>query len=304
MADLVADVVNQALDAIGADMEIGDIEEGTKAARVALRSYHECLKQLLRAAQWNFATARAPLDLVADATGRSPSNIPTVVPEPWMFEYDYPEDCVKIRMIPGNRLPSVPAPTGNIAIPLTPLMTGLTARPPGMGVIPSRYAIATDSNYPPPTPPGFATGPNRKVILCNVPNADIIYIRRMDRPSEWDPLFRSAFVSYLAQDIVMGVLPDKKLARQMRAEQIGITRQKVIEARVADGNEVPMSSDIPVDWMRARSSGSRRWGGGGSMSGADSGYNHDLWSGEIEGNMGGPFGPAISSLPFADGSSV
>ena len=125
----------------------------------------------------------------------------------------------------------------------------------------------------------------------------------MDRPSEWDPLFRAAFVSYLAQEIAMGVLPDKKMARQMRMDQISITRQKIIEARVADGNEVPMSSDISVDWMRVRNSGSRR-GYAGSASGSESGYNQGLWAGEIESSMGGPFGPAIDPLPFSDGSSV
>ena len=41
----------------------------------------------------------------------------------------------------------------------------------------------------------------------------------------------------------------------LRAAQLVITRNKIMEARIADGNEVPTSNDIAVDWMQTRRSG-------------------------------------------------
>jgi hypothetical protein len=187
MSNTPADVANQALDAAGFDFTIGDLQEGTKPAQVLLRAYSQCLRQLLRSVHWNFARKRAPMTLLADASGNTP-NVPTNVISPWMYEYAYPTDCMKARFVPwsrsgvyspppyGNILPRVlspqapttPSPSGQLTnfnsdfgppplpatqqpftTPLTgPIMGGLGAPNAGAFDRPSRFLEAMDPNYP------------------------------------------------------------------------------------------------------------------------------------------------------------
>ena len=107
---LAEDVVNRALDAVNAsEQAIGDINQGTTAARVALRHYMPCLEQLFRAAYWNFARAQAPMELLGAVPGYGPS-VPTgqtppygcIVIPPWTYEYAWPIDCVAARFVPWN----------------------------------------------------------------------------------------------------------------------------------------------------------------------------------------------------------
>ena len=72
------DIMNQALDAMGWETTIGDAEEGSREARVLLRAYRECLRQMLRGAHWDWARKTAPLTLLADATGQT-QNVGTIV---------------------------------------------------------------------------------------------------------------------------------------------------------------------------------------------------------------------------------
>ena len=66
-----ATIVNQALDLLGVTGTIGDIEEGSEPARVALRWYEQTLHGLLRSAHWNFARKLSPLLLLNDASGQT-----------------------------------------------------------------------------------------------------------------------------------------------------------------------------------------------------------------------------------------
>jgi hypothetical protein len=89
--DTPASIANQALDAIGrgGDIVIGDLTEGTREAKVILRAYSQCLRQLLRSANWDFARKQAPLVLLADQTGQTP-NVGTIVSATnWLYEYAY-----------------------------------------------------------------------------------------------------------------------------------------------------------------------------------------------------------------------
>lgn len=285
-----SDIAQQALDAIGSEYTLGDIEDGTREAQVILRAYRQCLMQMLRAANWDFARRTQPLTLIADATGQT-ANVGTVVPTPWTYEYAYPIDCMKARFIPWNIGTLAPAaPAGNIAAPTTPLMTGLTGAPAVPVIRRARFVIATDSNYP--TQAGQITWETQgqspegnTVILTNVQNATLIYTALMRYPSVWDPLFRAAFVAYLASEIALPLTKDKKLGIVLRDKQIAITKQKVLEARVVDGNEGTYSSDIRVDWLSARGRGGYGAGGWG-----------DAWQGD-----GG--GCGWDSLQLGDGSA-
>ncbi len=271
--NLPQDIANQALDAAGIEFTIGDLEEGTRPAQVLLRAYGQCLRQLLRGANWDFARKSAPMTLLGDATGQTP-NVGNKVVVPWLYEYSYPTDCMKVRFVPWNGpglLPPVP-PT-NIQIPQTPLYTGENPSPQtGQRLRPARFLVATDYNYPPP--PGQITWEvqgvspeGRTVVLTNVKEALCVYTALVLYPSVWDVMFRAAFVSYLASEIALPLHKDKKMGLALREPLIQTVKQKLTEARRVDGNEGSYSSDIPVDWMAGRRSGgfgSYGYGGSGA----------------------------------------
>jgi hypothetical protein len=277
MSNTPADIANQALDAIGYPTAIGDLQEGTRPAQVILRAYGQCLRQLIRAAHWDFCRKTAPLTLLADATRQTP-NVGTIVPVPWIYEYAYATDCAKARFIPWNQGANNPgAPTGNIvpANYTAPIVASLGQQPlTGQRITPARFTIATDPNYPPQ--PGQITWEvqglspqGRTVVLTNVANAQMVYSAIMLYPSLWDALFRGAFVAYLASEVALPLSKDKKFGLQLRSEQIKIAQMKIQQARVTDGNEGWFSSSLSVDWMRFRNAGGGygAWGEGGSTGG-------------------------------------
>jgi|SRR5579864_2090467 len=287
---LPTDIANLALDAIGAETVLGDIEDGVREAQVCLRSYRECLVQLLRGAHWQFARKQAPLTLLGDATGQTP-NVGTAVTRPWLYVYAYPTDCAAVRYIPHHEIP-VSQIANSIALPTTPLMTGLAA-PAGrfQKLRPARFLVALNTDYPPET--GQITWEvqgvspqGRTVILTNVPQAEAVYTSVVLYPSVWDPLFRAAMVAYLASAIALPLAKDKKMGMALRRDQIAIVKAKVEQARISDGNETWSSSDIQVDWMQFRNYGSANMR---SLMGGDQ-WGDGFWGG-------------WQSVQFADGSA-
>lgn len=299
MSDMaVSDVANQALDAIGWPEVLGDIEDGSRHGQILLRAYRQCLQQMLRAVNWNFARRSAPMVLLADASGNTP-NVGTRVPVPgFIYEYAYPTDCAKAHFVPWNlENQADTTPPNNIAIPQTPLLTGQGQQPLNGGRIrPARFVVSSDFNYPPPA--GQITWDvqgvspqSRTVILTNVRHAHLVYTAIVLYPSVWDPLFRAALVAYLASEVALPIwsTKDRKFGLEIRTQQIAIVRQKIIEARIVDGIEATASSDIAVDWMRIRHTG-----GPGSIRG---------WGDNFGGGFGGEgsYG-GYDSLTLADGS--
>lgn len=271
--NLPQDIGNQVLDAIGVDTELGDLQDGSREAKVLLRAYSQTLRQLHRAVNWSFARMSTSLTLLADASGNTANVGAIVCDSRFIYEYAYPTDCMKVRFIPfkGTGANS-PSPTGNIAIPATPLYTGQANMPAGQRIMPAKFQICTDPNYP--VPPGSSydvqgiSPTNRTVICTSVPNAQCVYTALQSYPSLWDPLFRQAFVAALASVVALPLSSDKKLGLAVRGQQIGILKQTLIEARMADGNESTSSSDISVDWMRTRFTGGG-WGSNGGFGGGD-----------------------------------
>ena len=141
MATSPADISNMALDSFGHPVRqrIGDLQEGTDEAAVCLRHYGPALRQISRAAHWNFARRRQALRMLNDATGQTTqfqqqNNLPptvgpgTVGMRPWLYEYAWPIDCCKARFVPVSYEPVGPgAPAGNI----TPPERSADVRPPG-----------------------------------------------------------------------------------------------------------------------------------------------------------------------------
>ena len=264
-------IANQAMDAAALDFTLGDIEEGTRPAQVALRAYGECLRQLLRGAHWDFARREVPLTLLADATGQTP-NVGSIVPGgQFIYEYALPQNCALVRYIPWQPFltPGAPAVNFTPSDGSAPLMTGIGTNP-GVGrrVVPARFMLSNDVNYVPADPGVDQQGispSGRVVILTNVPQASAVYTYEALYPSVWDHQFRAAMVAYLASEIALPLARDKKFGVQMRDRNIAVAQAKIAEARRTDGNEGWSSSDIAVDWMRVRQSGGTYgpWGGYG-----------------------------------------
>ena len=290
------DIANRALDAAGIDFVLGDISDGSREGQVCLRSYGECVRQLLRSAHWDFARQCSPLTLLADASGQTP-NVGSKVIIPFLYEYAYPPQCMKLRFIPVNPFAnqSSPVPPGNIQPPnpSSPVVAGLGQSPyPGTRLRPARFLIATDPNYA--ATQGQMSwetqgaSPQSQTVICtNVQNAQAVFTALMFYPSNWDSLFRAAMVAYLASEISLPLSKDKKFGLELRAQNIGIVKAKLDQARISDGNEMTASSDIRVDWMSARYTGGRAWFGGDGNDGSGPGITWSGWD----------------SCGFCDGSS-
>ena len=269
--NLPTDLANLALDAIGSEITISDLEDGTREAQVILRSYRECLAQLLRGAHWQFARKQSPLLLLADATGQD-TTVGNIVPTPWVYEYAYPNDCCRAIYVPY--MPSsTPIPGGNYSIPSTPLTTGtLNMANVGQQMKPARFLVMRDTNYPPVIGQQWwevqGVSPSGRTVICtNVPNAQLVYTSMVDYPSEFDHLFRAAFISYLAQAIALPISKDKKYGMMIRRDLIATVKAAIEHARLADGNETWSTTDHYPDWLRARNSGNGRMGGWGGDQG-------------------------------------
>lgn len=269
--NLPQDIANQALDAIFWTNSIGDMEDGTFEARILLRAYSQCLRQLLRSAHWNFARKSAPLVLLADASGQT-QFVGSKVDGPFQYSYAYPNDCMKMRFIPGNRRNSGSGPpTGNI-VPqnsTASTMTGFDTGPQQSGrERPARWLEGVDHNNLPTgvadwSQPGVSPQ-GRTAVFTNVKDAHGVYTALMNYPTNWDPLFRGAFVAYLGAEVAPGIWAnkDRKFGMQLRMQQMAIAKDKIISARATDGNEGWPNSDLSVDWMDFRRAGNGGFGRG------------------------------------------
>lgn len=297
---LPADIANRALDAAGAETIVGDLEQGTREAQVVLRHYGPVLRQLLRAAHWDMARKQAPLLMLGDATGSTP-NVGTTVQAPWTYVYAYPTDCVRVRFVPMNYGNPTSSQAGQISLPSTPLMTGIGAQPPSnqMRLVPSRFLVGTDFNYPPQVQGGPGgtewwnqqgiSPSNRTVIMSNVCQAQCVYTCLQVYPSLWDPLFEAAFVASLAERIALPLAKNKKEGALFRDRNIAIAKDAIREARASDGDEGWTTTDHVPDFIRIRSAGAGRG------------------SSQLGGSWGGPgpgcFGYGWSGYSFSNGSA-
>lgn len=262
------DICNEALDAVGSKITIGDIEEGSFEARILIRHYWTCLRQMLRGAHWDMARKIAPLTMLADATGNT-ANVGVAVVKPWLYEYALPTDCAKARFVPHNGLSpnliagnyAAPSIWGNGLVELPPAAATTNANPVGLPqtrrLRPAKFILSSDVNYPPAAGQELWAIPGvgnmgRTVILTDIYQAELCYTEIVLEPQRWDDLFRAAMVAYLASCVALKLAPDVKTGMALRREQIAIAKAKLDIARVANGNEGWQSNDISVDWITTR----------------------------------------------------
>lgn len=190
-----ADLVNLALARIGYKKRVGDLYEGSEAARLALTVYAQTRDELLRQFGWGFAERVTTATLLKSAPpgGYFPPTVwSTQYPAvPWQFEYAYPSDCLQVRSMRS-----------------TPLFL--------YNPDPQAQLFSVDNDY--------ALNPPAKVILCNVPNALIVYTGQITDPTTWEADFVEAFAAALGRRMapaLVGLDPTKmEAADESAAKQI------------------------------------------------------------------------------------
>ncbi|HEV2674157.1 MAG TPA: hypothetical protein VGV37_06405 [Aliidongia sp.] len=103
-----SDIINNALVKIGHQQQLGSLWDGSDEAQKALAIYGQTRDQLLRTGDWDFArrdisvTATKTAPQIPGGYGYIPPTLwdPTVNPPlPFLFQYAYPDNCLKVRSI-------------------------------------------------------------------------------------------------------------------------------------------------------------------------------------------------------------
>lgn|SRR5512135_56071 len=81
------DICNASLARIGYKLRIGNMLEGSPAAKLFLDIYGQTRDELLRAGDWGFAEKIT----TGTITGSAPS--------PWAYQYAYPSDCLRLKQV-------------------------------------------------------------------------------------------------------------------------------------------------------------------------------------------------------------
>lgn len=221
MTDQVT-LCNLALDAMGSRSSISSLQEPSAEARALSRHYAAALDTMLTAAHWNFARTQVTLTLLNDAS-LSP---PQPVPAPWLYEYQYPADCVQLRY-------------------LMPTWSNFPASVPGASNFPwligppVRFIVSNDRD---------SGGNDIAVILSNQSQAVGVYTKRITNPSLFSADFVQAFAHYLGWKISIPLSGDKALAKMCFDTADRLSR----EAQKSNGNEGLTVLDQTPDWMRVR----------------------------------------------------
>ncbi len=195
-----ADIVNASLVRIGWRQEVASLYDGSAAAQLALNIYGQTRDELLRKMNPGFAQRNAVLTLLKSAPdsyipGVNPWDPTVNPPVNWLFEYAYPDSCLKVR-----------------AVKPTPLFF------PNVDPQDNIFSIDND-NY---------LNPAQRVILCNVPNALVVYIGRVTDPATMDVGFIEALTQALGERLAPG-LANLETAKMQAVEGQGETVQAMTE---------------------------------------------------------------------------
>ena len=186
-----ADIVNYSLRRIGNKNRVGNLYDGSNESSVALDVFTQVRDEFLRQSGAGFCERNAVGTVLkyAPEGGYFPPNTwdPTVNPPlPWFYEYAYPDDCIEVRALRQQAL---------FVLDFDPQ--------------PITFSVENDNYYT----------PARRVILCNIANATIVYTGQVTDLSTWDSGAIEAFAAALGRRLapaLMG-LDAAKLAVQDEA---------------------------------------------------------------------------------------
>lgn len=174
------DIINLALSRVRAG-RIGDRTENTPEALQADILYDLTRDHLLTLFPWRFAKKTRALSLTGNAA------------EEWAYEYDYPNDCLKVHYI---------LPFG------------------GQSTASNRYAYVPGGWNTAPIPYEVATGESgSRTILSDCESAYISYTKRVDDERLFDSIFVQAFAWLLAMDLAIPLGGDSGKAYRTTAEK-------------------------------------------------------------------------------------
>lgn len=215
------DIANLALASIGTRSTIAALTEQSAEGLAVALQYNTCLDAVLSAAHWNFARKQVALSLLKDGSLTPPDD----VPQPWLYEYAYPTDCVSARYV----MPSIASSPNSSTVLSPPFATGQ----------PVPFIISSDVD---------SNGQPVKVILCNEPQAVLVYTFRLTIPSLYDAPFVIALSNYIGSRLAMALTGDKTLARTA----FEVADRTTKDARASNGNEGITIIDNVPDWIRVR----------------------------------------------------
>lgn len=181
-------------------------------------------QSVLRKHNWGFARMPVTMTLLHTAPGvddEPSTNLPWSF-MPWAYEYAYPHDCLKFRLI-------IPV-TSAVALVPAPW---LTTTPP------IRWAKSADLDTNNTAIP---------VILTNQPTAVGVYTFDCTNPDMFDDLYMDALVYALAANIAMPVTGNPNIAKGLE----GRAQEAIVRAMVADGNEGLRTQNTTPDWIAIR----------------------------------------------------
>ena len=230
-------IANRALLSFGARATIASFTETSTEAQAVSVFFQSTFEQLARTARWGCLRKEGSLSLIGAAAGTPENPLGTTLPLPplpWLYSYALPSDSLFVRGL----IPSIPTTSG--FTPITPASLLSPTNLPNGGMIPFKLSYSTDS-----------AGNPTQIILCNLSQAQAVYTVNQPNPVIWDSLFEQAFVSALAAFLN----PAISLNLPLLGACIKNAEQCIMTARIADGNETPVSQDRQADWMSARMAG-------------------------------------------------
>lgn len=167
------DICNRSLELAAAQTRITALNDGSPAGNAAGILYQPTVDVVLREIDPSFARRVEPLVPAAAAT------------RPWLFEYLYPADCLRLRQVraqPGSANKDDPQPV--------------------------RATVGLDLIASVPT----------KVILTNMGNALAAYTSTLATVDQWDSGFAEAVVRRLANPFAMAIAGRPDFARELLEE--------------------------------------------------------------------------------------
>lgn len=185
------DVVNLALVRMGRKDRINSLVDGTRLSTIFLDIYAQTRDELLHLNDWGFAERDRSLVLLKQAPVDGyvpPVSWSSIYPPiPWTHQYEYPTDCIKVR-----------------SLKQAPLLM------PDFDPQPFLFKIANDSTYT----------PTKKVILCYVQDAIMVYTAQVTDPLVWEPAFVEALAASLARRAAPALAPPSVAKAEMQDESL------------------------------------------------------------------------------------
>lgn len=91
----------------------------------------------------------------------------------------------------------------------------------------------------------------RRTLLTDLGDVNIVYVARIENPSEWDDQFAEALSARLAASLALSLAGSRQLQEQM----LRLYEHRLAEARYQDSQQGPVETFIGNTWLNARHGG-------------------------------------------------